>query len=220
MQSSENASQHLPLGETLQGLLKADDKRGLSIGELTRAVGEKGFGLLLIVLSLPSALPVPAPGYSTPFGLVMALIALQILRGRTAVWLPQKIGSIRIKPKLADKMLGTASKFLSKIERFIRPRQMWIRWRAGQASLALVVLIMACLMMLPIPMTNTFPAMIIFMIGVGLSEEDGLLAIGAFTVGCCAVLLYTGIIYIILIHGIEAIEPIKNWIKSLLGIGQ
>ena len=66
MQSSENASQHLPLGETLQRLLKADDERDLSIGEITRAVGEKGFGLLLIVLSLPSALPVPAPGYSTP----------------------------------------------------------------------------------------------------------------------------------------------------------
>ena len=220
MQSSEKASQHLPLGETLLGLLKADDERGLSIGEITRAVGEKGFGLLLIVFSLPSALPVPAPGYSTPFGLVMALIALQMLCGRTAVWLPQKIGSIQIKPKLADKMLGTASKFLNKIERFIRPRQKWIHWRTGQASLALVVLIMACLMMLPIPLTNTFPAMVIFMIGVGLSEEDGLLAIGAFTVGCCAVLLYTGIVYIILINGIEAIEPIKNCIKSPLGIGQ
>ena len=117
-------------------------------------------------------------------------------------------------------MIGSASRFLSKIERFIRPRQKWIRWRAGQASLALVVLIMACLMMLPIPMTNTFPAMVIFMIGVGLSEEDGLLAIGAFTVGCCAVLLYTGIVYIVLINGIEAIEPIKDWIKSLVDINE
>lgn len=220
MQSSEDASHHLSLGETLQELLKADDEHGLSISEITRAVGEKGFGLLLIVLSLPSAFPVPAPGYSTPFGLVMTLIALQMIGGRRAVWLPQKIGTIRIKPKLADKMIGSASKFLSKIERFIRPRQKWISGRTGQASLALVVLIMACLMMLPIPLTNTFPAMVIFMIGVGLSEEDGLLAIGAFTLGCCAVLLYTGIVYIVLINGIEAIEPIKNWIKSPLGIGQ
>jgi uncharacterized membrane protein YphA (DoxX/SURF4 family) len=58
------------------------------------------------------------------------------------------------------------------------------------------------------------------MIGVGLSEEDGLLAIGAFTLGCCAVLLYVGIVYIVLIHGVEAVEPIKDWIKSLVGIGQ
>ena len=220
MQSSEDASYHLSLGKTLQELLKADDEHGISISEVTRAVGEKGFGLLLIVLSLPSALPVPAPGYSTPFGLMMALIALQMIRGRRAVWLPHKIGNIRIKPKLADKMIGSASRFLSKIERYIRPRQKWIRGRTGQASLALVVLIMACLMMLPIPLTNTFPAMVIFMIGVGLSEEDGLLAIGAFTLGCCAILLYMGIVYIVLIHGVEAIDPIKNWIKSLVSISE
>ena len=220
MQSSEDASHHLSLGKTLQELLKADDENGISISEVARAVGEKGFGLLLIVLSLPSALPVPAPGYSTPFGLVMALIALQMIRGRRAVWLPQKIRTIRINPKLADKMIGFASRFLSKIERYIRPRQKWIRGRTGQASLALVVLIMACLMMLPIPLTNTFPAMVIFMIGVGLSEEDGLLAIGAFTLGCCAVLLYAGIAYIILMQGVEAIEPIKDWIKSPLGMSE
>jgi hypothetical protein len=218
MQSYEDASHHLPLGKTLQELLKANDEHGISISEVTRAVGEKGFGLLLIVLSLPSALPVPAPGYSTPFGLVMALIALQMICGRRAVWLPHNIGTIRIKPKLADMMIGSASRFLSKIERYIRPRQKWIRGRSGQASLALVVLIMACLMMLPIPLTNTFPAIVIFMIGVGLSEEDGLLAIGAFTVGCCAVLLYMGIVYIVLIQGVEAIELIKDWIKSLVGI--
>jgi hypothetical protein len=219
MQSTKDASQALPLGETLQELLNADDERGLSINEITCAVGEKGFGLLLIVLSLPSALPVPAPGYSTPFGVVMALIALQMIRDRKTVWLPQRLGTIRIKPKLAKTMLGTASKFLNKIERYIRPRQKWIRGHAGQASLAFVVLNMACLMMLPIPLTNTFPAIVIFMIGIGLSEEDGLLAIGAFTVGCCALILYAGIVYIVLTQGVEAIEPIKDWIKSRVPIG-
>ena len=220
MQSTEEASQPLPLGETLQELLNANDERGLSINEITCAVGEKGFGLLLIVLSLPSALPIPAPGYSTPFGVVMALIALQMIRGRKAIWLPQGLSTIRIKPKLANTMLSAASKFLSKIERCIRPRQKWIRGRTGQVSLAFVVLNMACLMMLPIPLTNTFPAMVIFMIGVGLSEEDGLLAIGAFTVGCCALLLYTGIVYIVLTQGVEAIEPIKDWVKSRVAIGE
>lgn len=219
MQTVDDVPEHLPLGETLTRLLETDDERGLSIREITSAVGEKGFGLLLIVLSLPSALPVPAPGYSTPFGIVIALIAVQMMSGRQAVWLPKKLGNIRIKPKIAQTMLGSASKFLKIIERYIRPRQKWIRGRAGQAALAVVICIMACLMMLPIPLTNTFPAMVIFMIGVGLAEEDGLLAIAAFAVGCCAVLLYAGIIYIALTQGPEAIESIKDGIKSLLGMG-
>lgn len=218
MQTAPERPEHLPLGDALEALLESEDERGPSIKEITRTVGEKGFGLVLMVLSLPSALPVPAPGYSTPFGIVIGLIALQMILGRQALWIPRRFENVRIKPNLAKRMLGTASKFLKKIERFIRPRQQWIRSRPGQAGLAIVILIMASLMMLPIPLTNTFPAMVIFLIGVGLSEEDGLLAIAAFGVGLLAVGLYAGIIYIFLTQGPEAIDATKDWIKSRLGM--
>lgn len=215
MQTDPEHSIHLPLGDALEALLHTGDPRGPSIGESTEAVGEKGFGLVLMVLSLPSALPVPAPGYSTPFGIVIGLIALQMMLGRQVLWIPEKLKAVRIKPTLAKRMLGTAARFLRKIERFIRPRQRWIRTRAGQAGLATVIFIMACLMILPIPLTNTLPAMVIFLIGIGLSEEDGLLAIAAFGVGLLAVVLYAGIIYLLLTQGPEALEGIKDWIKSL-----
>lgn len=215
MTSPPTANAHLPLGETLRNLLRTGGETGLSLHEVTDAVGEKGFGLVLIVLSLPSALPVPAPGYSTPFGIAIGLVALQMLIGRDTLWLPERLGRTRIKPRIAEAMLGTASRFLGRIERFIHPRQQWIRDRFGQAALAIAVLFMAALMVLPIPLTNTAPAMVIFMIGVGLSEEDGLLAIGAFFVGCLAIVLYAAIIYLVFTQGVEAIEPMKDWVKSL-----
>lgn len=218
MQPVSEPNQHRPLGEALEALLQSEDERGPSIGETTEAVGEKGFGLILMVLSLPSALPVPAPGYSTPFGIVIGLIALQMILGRQTLWVPERLKNVRIKPSLAKKMLGAASRFLKKIERWIRPRQRWIRSRPGQAGLATVILIMACLMMLPIPLTNTFPAMVIFLIGVGLSEEDGLLAIAAFGVGLLAVGLYAGIIYLLITQGPEAIDGMKNWIKDAISL--
>jgi hypothetical protein len=218
--SEEDHAEHLPLGDALEELLQSDEARGPSIGEIVETVGEKGFGLVLMVLSLPSALPVPAPGYSTPFGIVIGLIALQMMLGRQTLWVPDKLKGVRIKPSLSKKMLGVAAKFLKKIERFIRPRQRWIRSRAGQAGLAIVVFIMACLMMLPIPLTNTVPAMVIFLIGIGLSEEDGLLAIGAFGIGLIAVCLYAAVIYIFLTQGPEAINGIKDWIKTALGMGE
>jgi hypothetical protein len=219
MQTDTPEPSHESLANTLEQVLASENVSGPSIGEITTAVGEKGFGLMLLVLALPSALPVPAPGYSTPFGIVIALIALQMLLGRKTVWLPTRLKNVRIQPSLARKMIGVASKFLRKIERFIRPRQKWIRSSAGQAGLALVIIIMACLMILPIPLTNTFPAMVVFLIGVGLSEEDGLLAIGAFAIGCAAVVLYGYIIYLVATQGVEAVDGIKDWIKSKLGMG-
>ncbi len=220
MQTDQKAANHLPLGQALDELLASENLRGPSIKEITGAVGEKGFGLVLMVLSLPSALPVPAPGYSTPFGIVIGLIALQMMLGRETLWIPERLKRVRIKPSIARRMLGTAARFLKKIERFIRPRQRWIRSRAGQAGLASVILIMASLMMLPIPLTNTFPAMVIFLIGIGLSEEDGLLAICAFGVGVLAIGLYAGVIYVFLTQGPEAIEAMKEWIKARLGVSE
>lgn len=209
---------HLPLGEALRQILARDEEHGPSIGGIVDGVGEKGFGLLLMILSLPSALPIPAPGYSTPFGIMIALIALQMMFGRQSLWLPERLRRVHIKPNIAEKMLGAAARFLKKIERFIRPRHLWIASTMGQACIALVILSMAMLMMLPIPLTNTAPAIVIFLIGIGLSEEDGLLAIGAFAAGCVAVLLYAVVIYMLITQGPEAIEAIKEGIKSLLGI--
>ncbi|MFT4901925.1 MAG: hypothetical protein ACI81V_001205 [Lentimonas sp.] len=218
MQTDSLETRPESLAKTLERVLITPDEQGPSIGEMTSAVGEKGFGLILLVLALPSALPVPAPGYSTPFGIVITLVALQMLFGRDTLWLPQRLRVIRIKPSLARKMLGAATKFLHYSERWIRPRQRWIRSKAGQAALALVIIVMANLMILPIPLTNTAPAMVIFLIGIGLAEEDGLLAIMAFALGCAAIALYAYIIYIVLTQGREVIEGWKDWLKGKLGL--
>lgn len=217
MQTDSPTDRPESLAETLERVLITESEHGPSIGEITRAVGEKGFGLVLLVLALPSALPVPAPGYSTPFGIVITLIALQMLLGRQRLWLPQRLQAIRIKPSLARKMLGAATKFLHFTERWVRPRQRWIRSKLGQAALAVIIIIMANLMILPIPLTNTAPAMVIFLIGIGLAEEDGLLALAAFALGSLAVALYAYIIYVVATQGPEVIEGWKDWIKAQLG---
>jgi hypothetical protein len=139
-----------------------------------------------------------------------------MLTGHRSLWLPGKLQNLRIQPKLADKMIHAASQFLRTLERWIQPRQLWIQSRLGHSALACLILIMSALMILPIPLTNTLPAMVIFLIGVGLSEEDGLLAILAFAVGLLAVALYAGIIYLLITQGPEAIQALKDWIKQLV----
>ena len=51
-------------------------------------------------------------------------------------------------------------------------------------------------MCIPIPRKNTFPAMVIFLTGVALSEQDGLAAIAAMAVGVFAVALYAIPVYV------------------------
>lgn len=60
----------------------------VKLADILLLAGERIFGFLFVILSLPSALPVPAPGYSVPFGILIFLLAMQLLVGSKSPWLP------------------------------------------------------------------------------------------------------------------------------------
>lgn len=217
MGNIQNNSQHT-LSEELEQLLQNNSTGELSIGDLSSAINDKGFGLLLIILSLPSALPIPAPGYSTPFGIAIALIGIQMLGGRRTIWLPKKIKVFKIKSSVVSKMIQVGTRFIHTLERFIRPRLDAIYSGIGFSLAALLIITMALLMILPIPLTNTFPAIVIFLIGVGLTEKDGLFGIIAYSVGIFAVTLYALIIFIIVTQGMPAIDEVKSWLANVINV--
>ena len=197
------------LSHCLNRLLSSqDDGEGITLDNVFSQVGDKGFGVLLVVLAIPSALPVPAAGYSTPFGVLIAILSLQMIFGRRCPWLPIRAKKMKIKRGLFKKMVHAANLFFSRVEHLIKPRMLWIGSRLGLTLMGLLVLIMACLMILPIPLTNTAPAMVIFIVGVGLSEDDGLFAGAACVLGVLAVCLYAYIIYLLITVGVEGMDKV------------
>ena len=206
---------HLKLSEELHGLLQTDGD-SLTVGQLVERVGDRGFGLLLLVLSLPSALPVPAAGYSVPFGLLLVILAVQMLIGKTRPVFPKRMERMTLSKGMAEKLLKGAAWIFKRLEWIVRPRMRWVGQRAGLTLMGCLVMAMAILMMIPIPMTNTFPAFVIFLIGVGLTEEDGFFALGACLVGIFAVLLYAALVWAIIVYGPEIVITIKDTIKSFI----
>lgn len=197
-------------------LLLLSEPEDLTVGRLVERVGDRGFGLLLLVLSLPSALPVPAAGYSIPFGILLLVLALQMIAGREFPAFPAGLAKRKLSRSVAEKLLSGASWIFTRLEWIVRPRMRWIGRRSGRVFMGVLVLIMAVLMLIPIPLTNTAPAMVIFLIGVGLTEEDGLFAVAACAVGVAAVLLYAGLVYGLIVYGPEVVVTIKETIKSWL----
>jgi len=207
---------HESLSQSLTRLLESKEGADIPIADLFERVGEKGVGLLLIVMALPSALPVPAPGYSTPFGIVLAFLGIQMVLGKTTPWLPQWTLKKKINHKLATTMGKVAISFFSKVEHLIKPRFTWIGNRPGLTFLGILIILMASLMILPIPLTNTAPAMVIFLIGVGITEEDGLFAAAACLAGVFATAFYAYVIYLFFTVGVDGIILLKQHIKDFL----
>ncbi len=206
---------HLKLSEELRSLLQTEEG-SITVGQLVERVGDRGFGLLLLVLSLPSALPVPAAGYSVPFGMLLIVLSIQMLMGKTHPVFPQRMENMTFSQGFAEKLLKGAAWIFRKLEWVVRPRMKWVGQRFGLTIMGLLVMAMAILMMIPIPLTNSFPAFVIFLIGVGLTEEDGLFAIGACIVGFLSVALYASLVWAMIVYGPEVVTTIKESIKSLL----
>ncbi|MDZ7617935.1 MAG: exopolysaccharide biosynthesis protein, partial [Patescibacteria group bacterium] len=190
---------------------------GLCLGDAFDRVGEKGFGLLLVVLALPSALPVPAAGYSAPFGFALAMLALQMLSGKTAPVLPGVVRRMQLKGGFVCKMIEATQWFFRKVEHLIRPRMRWVGSRPGRMVMGVIVLLMAILMMIPIPTTNTAPAMVIFLIGVGLTEEDGVFAGLACVGGLLAIAFYAVLVTLVARYGLEAVDMVWGWVRGPFG---
>ena len=210
------------LSEDLQRLLDEHGDESITFGQLVDKVGDRGFGFSLLLLALPSALPVPAAGYSTPFGLAIIALALQMIRGRATPWLPDRVRNRSLSASFARKMIGAAIAFLRRVEHLLKPRLAVMHGRGGLVVAGTLILLMGCLMTLPIPGTNTAPAMVIFLVAVGLIEEDGLALGAAWAAGAGAVALYGTIIGIVVYTGSEfgvVMEEVKGFIKGLLGRG-
>jgi len=202
------------LAQTFDRVLSRSDNDAtlLTLGALVDTLGSRGVGLLLVILSLPSALPIPAPGYSTPFGLAIALLSLQLLFHRQQLWLPASIRQRTIKNETAQKLRNAGLRVFTKTERLIRPRWRWMLTPVSRSILSSAILIMGLLMILPIPLTNTAPAIVVFIISLSLAEEDGLWSITGLLLGALAVLFYATLIAMVLLFGSGILDEIKSYI--------
>ena len=183
----------------------------VTLAEILTLGGESIFGFLFVILALPSALPVPAPGYSIPFGIAMFFLAIQLIVGRVRPWLPAKImnGSMSL-----GKVRGFIKKglpWLQKIEALTKPRLSYICTSvAGRVVIGTAIAIMSISMMIPIPGTNTLPAIGIFVTGFGLVEDDGAISLLGLIICTLAAAVSISILIAVVWGGSSLIDVIKQ----------
>ena len=191
-----------------------DRNAQVTLADILSLAEERIFGFLFVILALPSALPIPAPGYSIPFGIAMFFLAFQLVLGHQRPWLPAKMMKGSMKLETVQGIVKKGIPWLQKVERLTKPRFAYICTSLpGQILLGSAIALMSVSMMIPIPLTNTIPAIGIFIIGFSLLEDDGLISI--FGLFICSV-GFT-ITSSILIFGVTAVKAVIDLIKEYLG---
>ncbi|NET34519.1 MAG: exopolysaccharide biosynthesis protein [Cyanothece sp. SIO1E1] len=188
----------------------------VTLTDVLSLAGERVFGFLFVVLSLPSALPIPAPGYSVPFGLAMLPLAIQLMMGAQRPWLPKKIVNQPIELTQLQKIIKTGLPWFRRIETITRPRLTYICTSVlGRIFLGIAIALMSISMMIPIPGTNTAPAIGIFVTGFGLLEDDGVISLGGLTICLIWSVLMASILVALIFGGSSLVDMLKEWLQTL-----
>ncbi len=154
----------------------------VDLGTIIQFMGRRSIGALLLVLALPMALPIPAPGVSVIFGIPLILISGQLLLGRRHAWLPERLARRSISRVDFVIFVNQALPTLHFLERIVRPRLDWMAGDWVLIPVGAICLLLAIIITLPIPLGHMVPGAAISFLAVGVIERDGLaIGLGAVT---------------------------------------
>jgi hypothetical protein len=211
LESAQDARTPRPrFSQELRQLAQEFANRPASLAEILAATRGRGFDLLLLVIGLPFVTPVPLPGFSAPFGLVVLLIGARLALGRKP-WLPEKLMQRKLPPQFIARVLATASRVVRWLEVLLRPRLRFLHEQWMYRRIAGTLIMLSGLLMvlpLPLPLTNGLPALTVVLLAAGAMERDGLF----FLAGCAmftATLAYFGLLAF---GGVHLIDDFRHTI--------
>jgi hypothetical protein len=88
-----------------------------------------------------------------------------------------------------------ATPLLARAEKLLKPRLSFLVKDRAQNVIGAVCLLLAVVLMLPIPLGNMLPAVAISLISLGVLERDGAWVLGGFAVAAASMVVVAGVIY-------------------------
>ncbi len=181
------------LSQVLENAINALEGDKISFKLLIEHLGTRAYGILLVLLTLPNAIPISGVlGISALTGLLMLIFSAQMAFAVEKPWLPKFIAEKEIRKELLLKALRVVTPYLEKIEPYIKPRLVILSTPVALKMMGWIIVLFCLVILLPIPFSNFGPALAIFLIGLGMLEKDGIFALLGVLIGVayCTVLFW------------------------------
>jgi hypothetical protein len=96
--------------------------RKKTLGDLVETFGPRSFAILFVVLMALPALPLPTGAVSHVLEILTMLLALELMVGRTEVWIPKRFQDRELKGVSGPKFSQALVKRIRWFEKFSKPR--------------------------------------------------------------------------------------------------
>jgi hypothetical protein len=202
----------LRTSDILLAAVQGESER-VSIGDILDALDARAFGMVTLVFSLPSIIPMP-PGVPTVVGLALLIVAIQMIFGHKELWLPNFLSRRNFDRKALTQSLTSVQKTLRSFEKITRPRMLYMTGGVATILIGAVVFIMAVVLILPLPPGGNFPpALACAVIGMGLAERDGVVVILGILTAAAAIIAA----WLVTLGAVTFFPFLIDWIGRLFG---
>lgn len=145
----------------------------ITLGKIVEQIEGESLLILCLISILPFMQPIPIPGLSSILGLIILMQGIGLMIWQKPL-LTQKMKKVVISHDRFETIYTAAVKFsifTSKLSAFKHP---FARSRLSHIFCGLAIVISAAFLSLPLPLplSNFIPALSIFLVCVGLLEED------------------------------------------------
>jgi hypothetical protein len=187
--SENNAA---PLEKVFEKVLD-EDGDVFTVGDMLSHFEDRSFGPIFTLLALFAILPPMGaiPGIPTAIAAVILLFSLQIILGRSYVWIPGFIKNIKVKRKKIEATYQKSNETLDRVDGLINRRMLWMTGAVSRYIAAIIISLLA-LAMVPlevIPFAVALPGAAIAVMGIALMARDGLLVLFSYTVAAVALIM-------------------------------
>lgn len=189
---AHNATHRLPLSTMLTALALDTSRERVAVADLLTALGDRASAALLFVFAFPNVLPTP-PGTSAVLGAPLIFLAAQIALGREP-WLPSVIAKRSMTRLDFAALVGRISPWLARAERMLRPRAAVLALPPMEYLVGIVCLLLALVLVLPIPLGNMLPALAISLMALGILARDGMWVLVGMVTAALSVTVVSGVV--------------------------
>lgn len=188
MPETENQSDARRFSDVVESLAEGDDPK-LTLQELVSAFGERGFGAMILVLSLLALLPWP-PGGKAIFAVPIILMSLELAFQRNSIWLPRWALRASVSRTAYRSGVSRIMKLIRRVEALTRPRLSYLTGEIADVVTGLVCVLLALMMALPVPFGDMLPGVTLVLFALGMMQRDGVaILLGAAGTALCVLYL-------------------------------
>lgn len=181
----------------------------ISLKELINVMSGEGLQFMIIILIAPFLIPASIPGSSTPFGILIILLEIAYLNNKS-LYIPNFIGKYEISKENVLKLFDIIKKALGYVEKISKPRGKLSSKKYVLKINAVVNILLAFLLFLPlpIPFTDFIPATSMLLLAVSTLEHDSYLMILGYVAAILTVIYFSSVGFV----GIEIIRLTLNYL--------